>query len=322
VVNAVFPGFGWVVSAVIVLGSLAFNVGNLSGCALGLEALLKVPQPAGTIVSALLAVALFIQPRILTGIDWVSKVLGAGMIGMTLYVVLRTGPPIGQAAFRAVWPEQMDVAVTVTLVGGTIGGYIMFSGAHRLLDGGVAGPEHTQTISWASIKGILITGLMRVVLFLSILGVVWSGAALGQETPVFDAFRAAAGGTGLILSGLVFWSAAITSVIGCSYTSITFLPQRIREGAPRGLIVGFILLSLALTLLLRLAGWQPTPLLIAAGTINGIFLPVLLGTVLIAAYRPQVVGHYHHPWWAGAAGILAWVATLVLAYQTVRNLFS
>jgi Mn2+/Fe2+ NRAMP family transporter len=319
IADAVLPGLGWVVTAVIIIGSFIFNVGNLSGCALALETVGGLQAGVGALVSALLAVALFLLPQMLRGVDWVSKGLGAAMILMTLYVVVRTGPPIGEAAFRAVWPEQLDVTATVTLVGGTIGGYIMFSGAHRLLDGGVAGPQRLTEITWASVQGIVITGVMRLVLFLSVLGVVAMGASLSAERPVFDAFRTGAGEVGFLLSGLVFWSAAITSVIGCSYTSITFLPLRWRERAPRGLIIAFILLSLLATLLFRAVGWQPTPLLVAAGTVNGILLPVILGVVLLATYRPALMENYRHPWWAGAAGAVAWLVTVVMAYLTVRS---
>jgi Mn2+/Fe2+ NRAMP family transporter len=320
VANAVIPGFGWVVTAVIVLGSLAFNIGNLSGCALGLEALLGLEQVTGAVLSAGLAVALFLLPRMLQGVDWFSKVLGAAMILMTVYIVFLTRPPLGEAARQAVWPERVDVPVIVTLVGGTIGGYIMFSGAHRLLAGGVGGPEDVRLITWASVQGILITGVMRAVLFLAVLGVTATGVQLGQETSVFDAFQAGAGRLGFYLSALIFWSAAITSVVGCSYTSISFLGEKTGGRSQAYWIVGFIVLSLGVTLVFQLMGWRPTALLIAAGTVNGVLLPVILGVVLVAAYRRDLLGDYRHPWWAGVFGLLAWVVTLYLAYQTVRGM--
>jgi Mn2+/Fe2+ NRAMP family transporter len=321
VAGAVVPGLGWIVSAVIVFGSFVFNVGNLSGCALGLQSLFGLNQGLGATLSALLAVGLFLRPRMLEGVDWFSKLLGAGMVLMTFYVVVITAPPLGEAARQAVWPERVDFAAIVTLVGGTIGGYIMFSGAHRLLDGGVGGVEQVGLISKASIRGILITGLMRTVLFLAVLGVVKTGAAISPDAPVFDAFRAGAGPVGFVLSGLVFWSAAITSVVGCSYTSISFVRRGAHERTQSWLIVGFIVLSLAVTLSLKSLGWRPTPLLIAAGTLNGVLIPVVLGVVLVAAYRRSLMGEYRHPWWAGAFGVLAWVITLFMAYRTLASVF-
>jgi Mn2+/Fe2+ NRAMP family transporter len=320
IADAVLPGLGWIVTGVILVGSLVFNIGNLSGCALGLDALWGLPQPSGAGVSALLAMGLFFLPRALKGMDWFCKLLGMGMIVMTLYMVVVTAPPLGAAARQAVWPQSVDVTAIVTLVGGTIGGYIMFSGAHRLLDGGVTGADHVAQISLASVQGIIITGLMRWVLFLAVLGVVASGASLSVDRPVFDAFRYGAGDLGFVLSALIFWSAAITSVVGCAYTAISFLGNVPERWRPR-LIVLFILLSLAATLLFLQMNWPPTRLLIFAGTLNGVLLPVVLGVVLLAAQRRSLMGTYHHPRWASAFGVLAWVVSVFFAYHTVANLF-
>src|SRR2546422_2894607 len=76
VANAVVPGLGSVVTAVIVLGSFIFNLGNLIGCAQGLEVLFRLPLMWGTLLSALLAVGLFLLPRMLNGMGWVFQVLG------------------------------------------------------------------------------------------------------------------------------------------------------------------------------------------------------------------------------------------------------
>ena len=64
---------------------------------------------------------------------------------------------------------------------------------------------------------------MRVLLFLAVLGVVASGVTLDPANPTASAFEAAAGEFGLRAFGLVLWAAALTSVIGASYTSVSFL---------------------------------------------------------------------------------------------------
>jgi len=324
--NALFPGLGWVVSGVILFGSFAFNVGNLIGCAQGLEELVHWPRWKGATLSALMAVGLFLLPAMLKGMDWFTKFLGAAMLGMTGYILFVTSTPLEEAAREAIFPSRLDsatFAAIITLVGGTIGGYIMFSGAHRLLDGGIQGREQLATITWASVQGILITGVMRALLFLAVLSVVSSGLTLTKEQEkraVFAVFEAGAGRTGFYLSAVLFWAAAITSVVGCSYTAITFTGQRDPERRSR-LIIGFIVLTLVVTLALNGFGLEPTRLLILAGALNGALLPIVLGVVLLAAYSPSLMGEYRHPWWAGAAGALAWLATVFFAYRAVVNLF-
>ena len=317
VADAVFPGLGFLITFVIVVGSFIFNVGNLGGCALGLDALLGLPQEAGIVLSGLLAIGLFLLPQMLKGMDWFTKILGISMLGITLYVVIVTRPPISEAALRAVSPEKIDIGIIVTLIGGTIGGYIMFSGAHRLLDGGVGGKEHVHIITQASIQGIVITGVMRMMLFLAVLGVVAVGSTIGNERPVFDAFKAGAGQVGFVLSGLVFWAAAITSVVGCSYTSISFLGLTPGSKRRAWAIIAFTVLGVAVTLAARWSGWEATPMLILAGRINGILLPLIFGVILLAAHRRSIMGDYHHPLWASLFGLFAWLTTLFMAGWTV-----
>ena len=100
IAGAVVPGLGWIVTAAIVAGSFVFNLGNFSGCGLGLEALLRLPPAWGMAVSAAVAVGLFLLPRALAAMDWFSKLLGAGMIALMLYVVFITRPPLA----TSVWP--------------------------------------------------------------------------------------------------------------------------------------------------------------------------------------------------------------------------
>jgi Mn2+/Fe2+ NRAMP family transporter len=325
VVNEVIPGFGWVLTAIIIVGSFVFNLGNFAGCALGLLVLLNLDLIAGACLSAAIGVAMFMLPQMLKGMDWFAKVLGAGMILMTFYVVFATMPPLGEAARQAVWPDTIEIGPIVTLIGGTIGGYIMFSGAHRLLDGGVGGPENARQISQASVQGIIITGVMRAVLFLAVLGVVETGVMLSSDRPVFDAFEHGAGQAGYILSGLIFWSAAITSVVGCSYTAVSFAGLKPQSRAQAVSIIGFILLSLAATVALQLADVSSTEVLIAAGTINGVLLPLFFGVILVAGMMPRVMGTYKQPRWILIFGWLAWLVTLYFAYymadQAVRRWF-
>lgn len=217
--NEVLPGLGWFMSFVVVLGGLVFNVGNVSGSGLGTDAMLGLDPKVGGAVSAALAIGIFLSRRAGVAMDRVVVALGVVMIALTTYAAFTSGPPAGEALRNAVLPEEVSFLVITTLVGGTVGGYITFSGAHRLVDSGVVGPDRVGDITRGSVTGILVTGLMRVLLFLAVLGVVAGGASLATDNPPAAAFQAAAGEVGLRIFGIVLWAAAITSVIGASYTS-------------------------------------------------------------------------------------------------------
>jgi Mn2+/Fe2+ NRAMP family transporter len=209
----------------------------------------------------------------------------------------------------------VDVLSLVTLVGGTVGGYITFAGAHRLLDAGVRGPGAVGAVTRSALSAIGIASLMRVVLFLAALGVVARGLTLDPANPPAAVFRLAAGEIGYRLFGVVMWAAAITSVVGSAYTSVSFL-RTLSAGAERhwrGIVIGFIALS---ALVLVLVG-QPVRVLVAVGALNGLILPLSLGVMLVAAHRPAIVGAYRHPRSLTAAGIVVAAAMAGMGAYTV-----
>src|SRR5690606_9088313 len=109
------------------------------------------------------------------------------------------------------------------IVGGTVGGYITFAGAHRLVDAGVHGRGAVGEVTRTSVTAISAATAMRIVLFLAALGVVSKGLALDPSNPAGSVFRLATGEIGYRIFGLVMWTAAVTSLIGAAYTSISFL---------------------------------------------------------------------------------------------------
>src|SRR5438034_711294 len=188
------------------------------------------PDSSATTGAAFLMATSAIGPGFLTqtavftsvlGADFAFAILGAVMILLTAGVVVAARPDYAAALRAAVWPGQVAFLPIVTIVGGTVGGYITFSGVHRLLDAGIGGPSDVSRLGRAASMGIVVTGLMRVLLFLAVLGVVARAGALDPANPPASAFRLGAGDWGYRIFGIVLWSAAITSVVGCSYTSLS-----------------------------------------------------------------------------------------------------
>jgi Mn2+/Fe2+ NRAMP family transporter len=316
--NLVLPGLGYAMAALLLLGGLVFNVGNVSGAGLGTDAMFGLEPRIGGAVSALIAIGIFLSKRAGVAVDRIVVVLGLLMIGLTAYIAITSGPPVGRALRNVVLPEQVSFLAITTLIGGTIGGYIVYAGAHRLLDSGVSGPEHVRDITRGSVTGIIITGIMRIVLFLAILGVVTAGADLDPESQAASAFQQAAGQVGLRVFGVVLWAAAITSVIGASYTTVSFLTSRTRtsDRTRTALVCGFIAVT---ALVFVLIGTPPTTLLIFAGAFNGLLLPFGIGVLLwVATRRPDLLHGYRYPRWLLAVGWAAWLLTLYLAVNSVR----
>lgn len=318
--NRVLPGIGHLLAFLVVLGGLVFNVGNVAGAGLGANALLGASPVSGGVVSALIAIGIFLSRRAGVAMDRIVVLLGFVMIAMTGYVAIVSGPPVGDALRNAVLPERVDFLAITTLVGGTVGGYITYAGAHRLVDAGVQGPERVDEITRASVIGVLVTGIMRALLFLAVLGVVAKEAALDPSNPTASAFAAAAGQVGLRVFGAILWAAAITSVIGASYTSVSFLAG-LRPGLERHrnlMVVAFIVVSASI---FALAGAAPVPLLIFAGAFNGLILPIGMAVVLwVALRRHDLLGGYPYPRGLAAIGVLGWLLTIYLGWRSLGSL--
>ena len=60
---------------------------------------------------------------------------------------------------------------------------------------------------------------------------------------------------------------------------------------------------------------KPKQLLILAGMVNGLILPVALAIILIAAMQPRLMKGYRHPLWMQAAG---WVVVVVMGGMAVE----
>lgn len=321
--NSLIPGLGYVIAALIVLGGLVFNIGNVGGGALGANALANIPQGAGCIITGAAAVTVFLVKNAAKAMDAMTKVLGAVMIGVILLVLFIVRPPIGLALKEAVLPSadirQLFPAV-LTLLGGTVGGYITFAGAHRLIDAGITGKENQREISKSALTGMQIAAVMRVLLFLAILGVTVSGAALDAANPAADAFRKGAGELGYRIFGLVLFCAAVTSTAGAAYTSVSFLKtlsRTVRENE-KWFTVGFI----GLSTLIMLAAGQPAKLLVLAGALNGLILPLTLGVCLAAAGKKSVMGpDYRHPLWLYIAGVLVLLLLVYMAADSLGSLW-
>ena len=318
VANKVLPGLGYFLAFAVGLGGLAFNIGNVGGCALGFNVILGMDLTTGAILNAIIAIFIFLWKDLGKAMDKFAQLLGFVMIALVGYVVITTAPPYTEAIKQTVFPSEIRWPVVLTLVGGTVGGYITFSGAHRIIDAGITGKENISRINIAATNGICITGVMRFLLFLAILGVVVTGNKLDPDNPAASAFRIASGEIGYRMFGVVLWAAAITSVVGCSYTSVSFLRTLFTfvDKYHRFWIIGFILAS---TAILTFIG-RPVVLLVLAGSINGLIMPLSLGSILLAAHRKDIMGDYKHPIWMTALGWCVFFLTVYMGWIALQGL--
>ena len=328
IANKVVPGLGYFIACLVALGGLVFNIGNVGGGATGLNVMFGLPVKAGCIISGAIGILIFLSKDAKEGMDKLTKYLGTMMILVVLYVVFKSKPPVGEAvAGIASFDQAPDLVLPlITLLGGSCGGYIAFSGAHRLLDAGYKGEKDLPKVRQSVLMGVGVSGTMRILLFLAVLGVVTAMPEIvGSEgwvaSPPAEAFRAGAGVIGYKIFGLVIFFAATTSIIGAAYTSVSFLKTLhpfIMENE-KWFVIGFIAVS---TVVMTLLG-QPATLLVLAGAVNGLILPLTLLTVLAASRNKKIVGeNYKHPTILLVLGIVAVVLTGIGAVRSLPNILT
>ena len=315
IANKVLPGLGYFITFLVCLGGLAFNIGNVGGAALGFQVLFDLDLKIAALVSGALGVIIFSFKSASKLMDKLTQVLGAMMILLIGYVAFSTNPPVGSAIKETFIPSSINLMAIITLIGGTVGGYIMFSGGHRLIDAGIVGEENLPQVNKSAILGMSVATIVRIFLFLAVLGVVSLGNQLDAGNPAADAFKIAAGTVGYKIFGLVFLAAALTSIVGAAYTSVSFLKTlfKVVKDNENLFIIGFIVVS---TLILIFLG-KPVKLLVLAGSLNGLILPITLAITLIASKKTEIVGKYKH---SNILFLLGWVVVVVTAYIGVQSL--
>jgi len=320
IANKVFPGLGYFISFLVFLGGLAFNIGNIAGAGLGLNVLFGISVGQGAVISAIMAIGIFIYKEAGKAMDVFAKTMGLIKIVLALIIAYTSSPPLAEAALRAVNPTQFSFTAVLTIVGGTVGGYITFSGAHRLLDARQTGIQNLGAVNKGALSAIGLASIMRLLLFIAALGVVSKGLTLDPSNPAASVFKLASGEIGYKIFGVVIWAAGISSVVGSAYTSISFIksfhPVILKFN--REIIIAFISISCIIFILIG----KPIKILLTVGAINGFILPVALGIMLIAAYKTKIISNYKQPLWLTLTGLAVVITMVWMSYGTILQMIN
>lgn len=317
IANTLLPGLGYFIAFLVALGGLAFNIGNIGGAGLGLNVIFGIDTRIGAAIGGIVGIIVFSSKSTGKFMDRLTQVLGGIMIVLIAYVAIKTQPPVGTAAKALVQPEggisNLFPAI-LTLLGGTVGGYIVFSGGHRLIDANITGEENLPEVTRSATLGIGVALVIRILLFLAILGVVSTGAVLDESNVAASAFQIGSGEIGYKIFGIVFSAAAITSVVGAAFTSVSFLKTLFKsvEAAENKVIIAFIVIS---TIIYIFIG-QPQRILVLVGALNGLILPITLAVILVASKNRKIVGDYKH---SNVLFVLGIIVTIVAAYLGVET---
>lgn len=325
--NDVLPGLGYVIALLVAFGGLVFNIGNVGGVSLALEALCGIPTTIGCLLGGLLAICIFLSKNANAGMDLLAKLLGAVIIVVALFVAFSTKPPVGEITGGLLDIENPAELFTpmITILGGSCGGYISYSGAHRLLDAGISGRENLNDIRKGVLMGTGVSGVVRLLMFLATYGVCTVGGAAAAEAivsssnPAAEVFFQALGTLGYKLFAVILLCASMSSVVGAAYTSVSFLKTLHPLIADKQKVVTVCFIGISTCIMAIFGG--AAKLLVLAGAVNGLILPVTLSVILLAGHKKKIVGDYKHNRFLTVAGCIIAVMTLVFGIKGISALF-
>ena len=290
----------FLVIAAIAVGNAAFQAGNLTGAALGLEALTGLPRGAWVLVVGLAAFALLS----IGAYKWIERALVA-LVGLMSVVFLVTmiivRPNLGFILDGIFVPGIPDgsLLTILALVGTTVVPYNLFLHANAV---GQKWPKElsiTQALKASRVDtffSIILGGLITMAVIVTAATFFERGSMIESATMMAEQLEPLLGpaakyffALGLVAAGL---TSAVTAPLAAAYAtagamgwSLDLKDRRFRAVWSAIILVGMVL---------ALAGGSPVAIIIFAQATNGLLLPLVAVFLLIAMNRKDLLGRYRN----------------------------
>jgi manganese transport protein len=288
-------GAAGLVLAALALGNAAYEAGNLSGGALGLEAIIGEGIETRRIIVLILAsiagaVLVFgrykLIQRLLVAL---VIVMSLAFAGSAILVRPDMGAMLGGLVPRV--PEG-GLLTSIALIGTTIVPYNLFLHAASARE---HWPDATpQALAEAQADTRVSVGLGGLISILILTTAASSLFASGQQVSsaadMAGAIAPTYGEAARYLVGIGLFAAGLTSSITAPLATAYALSEI--AGKPRGgpLFKGVALAILVIGTLVALVGYKPISIILVAQVANGILLPVVAIFLLVAMNRRSLLG--------------------------------
>jgi len=320
--TAVKWGMGGLVFAALFLGNCAYEGGNLSGGALGLDAVLAEVSPGqNTLVLSLavLAAGLIILGRYAT----LEKVLIGLVLMMSTAFVLSAflvQPDIGAWLSGLVPSIPSGATLTaIALIGTTIVPYNLFlhaAATRKKWPNGNATTKARQdsavSIGFGGLVSILILSTAASSLF-------GQGVQVSNAADMAQAIEPAFGAGARYLIGIGLFAAGLTSAITAPMATAFALSEMLGGDDQKQAYIfrGTALLVLGVGAAISLSGIRPVSLILIAQYANGLLLPIVASFLLYVMNRKEMLGAHVNSGLANVAGITIVLITFGLGLRSI-----
>ena len=306
----------------LVLGNAAYEAGNMSGAALGLEAINGGPLAFG-IAPVIITIALFASAMLIfTKPKWIENVLILLVLLMSaafLLTFLLIRPDIGTLlrGFVPTIPEG-GLLTAIALIGTTIVPYNLFLHAASVRERWdteqlpAAQLDNTISIGIGGLVSMTILATAAASLFGSDKTIENAVDMAEQLTPLFGSLATVTLGAGLFAAGL---TSAITAPLATGYIVQEIFKS---SNSRRPFQIGALIVIISGTLA-SLLGYRPVELIFVAQIANGLLLPIIAIFLLRLANDKNLLGQYANGLMANILGAAILLITTALGFRLIAR---
>ncbi|BFT31348.1 Nramp family divalent metal transporter [Alteromonas sp. D210916BOD_24] len=315
-----------IVSA-IGIGNAAYESGNLTGAAIGLNAFVQLGIGPWAFLLGVLAVAL-----LWTGsYKWIETVLVYLVFTMAgvFFVTLLVAKPDIPLMFAQLLTPRLDtdaITTVLALIGTTIVPYNLFLHASLVAKSSYQHDKQQAVVACRrqSARAISMGGLITLVIMATAMMAFFNQAATLDASNMGEQLKPVLGdkaqwffALGLFAAGL---TSAITAPLAAAYalTGALGLSDDMKS-------TGFKLVWLVIILIgVSVAAWgfKPLPAIIFAQATNALLLPIIAIFLLVVMNKSAALGNFKNNWKSNTAGVIVVGTVIGLGLYKLVNMFS
>ena len=319
-----WPLFGLIMVA-LYLGNVAYEAGNLSGAALGIEALTDQSQSLyrmSVLVISLLA-GILLWRGSYKQIERMLLLLVALMALAFIATFISVGPDLS-ALFRGLTTPNIpdgSLLTVIALIGTTVVPYNLFLHASAVKakwssinDLKHARADTATAIGLGGLITILIASTAAASMFGSGLTISGAGDMATQLQPLFGSFSKIMLGMGFFAAGL---SSSITAPLATAYAVTEILGIK---GGTSSRVFKLIALSVIFSgAIIALTGIKPISIILTAQFANGLLLPIIAMFLLVVMNQKKQLGQYVNKWLGNTLGAIVVLVTAGLGIRIILS---
>ncbi len=319
-----WPLFGLIMVA-LYLGNAAYQAGNLTGAALGIEAVTGPGEH--TIRLAVLFIAVVAGLILWRGNykqiekTLITLVLFMGLAFVATFIVVR--PDLSEMTSGLLLPRIPDgsLLTIIALIGTTVVPYNLFLHASAAKVKW-AGKENLAAARTDTILAIGLGGLITIFIVSTAAASMFArGLSVSGASDMAVQFEPLFGVSSRYLMGLGFFAAGLSSSITAPLATAYALSEiiGIKGGvtAPKFRIISLSVLVFGT--IAAMTGVKPITIIVGAQFANGLLLPIIAAFLLFAMNQKVMLGEYANGWKANLAGATVLVIALGLGLRLVAK---